>query len=372
MNDEPTQQQNIAQLVGRLSNEMKTAAGFRSRPTPSPLTLLLSRQTRRREFTAGLVGAAAWPLTARAQQPAMPVVGFLFPSTCKEVGRYIAGLTAGLAEIGYVEGRSVALEYRAAEDHYERLPALANELVRRRVAVIFTAGNAPPALAAKVTTQTIPIVFMVGNDPVRTGLVASLARPGGNITGVTVFAGEVTLKRLAQLHELVPAATTVALLYSSANTFTTPELFNATIEAASRLGVRLLILPAANLSEIERAFAILNEQRAGALLVAADTSFTAQRAQIVALAARYRVPASYSRREFIEAGGLMSYGNNFGDAYRLAGVYVGRILNGEKPGDLPVQQPTKFELVFNLKTARTLGLTIPPNLLAIADEVIDE
>jgi putative tryptophan/tyrosine transport system substrate-binding protein len=326
---------------------------------------------KRREFITGIGSAAAWPVVARAQQAAMPVVGFLFPSTSKEVGRYIVGLTAGLAEIGYVEGRNVALEYRAAEDHYERLPALANELVRRRVAVIFTAGNAPPAFAAKAATRAIPIVFMTGADPVRSGLVASLARPGGNITGVTVFATEVTLKRLALLHELVPAATTVALLYSSANGIATPEAFNVITEVASRLGLRLLILPAANLSEIERSFAILNEQRAGALLVGANTSFTAQLAQIVALAGRYRVPASYSRREFIEAGGLMSYGNNFGDAYRLAGVYVGRILNGEKPGDLPVLQSTKFEFVINLKTAKALGLTIPPNLLAIADEVIE-
>jgi putative tryptophan/tyrosine transport system substrate-binding protein len=239
--------------------------------------------------------------------------------------------------------------------------------VRRRVAVIFTHGSVPAALAAIAATQALPIVFMIGADPVRIGLVASLARPGGNITGVTVFAAEVTLKRLALLHELVPAATTIAYLYNPAN-LGNPGVLD---EPANRLGVRLLGLPAANPSEIERAFAILNERRADALFMAADTSFTAQRAQIVALAARYRVPASYSRREFIEAGGLMSYGTNFSDAYRLAGVYVGRILNGEKPGDLPVQRLTKFEMVVNLKTAKALGLTIPPNLLALADEVIE-
>jgi putative tryptophan/tyrosine transport system substrate-binding protein len=326
---------------------------------------------KRRDFIAG-IGAAVWPMAAVAQQPAVPVIGFLFSSTSRAVGPYIAGLTAGLAEIGYVEGRNVTLEYRTAEDHYERLPALANELVRRRVAVIFTAGNVPPALAAKAATQAVPIVFMAGVDPVKSGLVASLARPGGNITGVTVLSGEVSLKRHALLHEMVPAATTIALLYNSANPASAEGFSKELSEAASRLGVRPLILPAANLSEIERAFAILNEQRADALFVEGDTSFTAQRAQIVALAARYRVPASYSRREFIEAGGLMSYGTNFSDAYRLAGVYVGRILNGEKPGDLPVQQPTKFEMVVNLKTAKELGLTIPPNLLAVADKVIEE
>jgi putative ABC transport system substrate-binding protein len=323
---------------------------------------------RRREFIAGLGGAVAgWPIVARAQQPVMPVVGFLFSSTPKEVDRFIAGLTAGLAEIGYVEGRNVALEYRMAEDHYERLPALANDLVRRRVAVIFTAANLPTALAAKAATQALPIIFLMGADPVKSGLVASLARPGGNITGVTALAGELELKRLALLHELVPAATTIAYLTNPAN----PGLSEEMTEAASRLGVRLLILTAANPSEIEPAFATLTEQRAGALLVGADPFFIAQRAQIVALAARYRVPAFYWLREFVEAGGLASYSPSSGDAFRVAGTYVGRILNGEKPGDLPVQQPTRFELAINLKTAKALGVTIPPNLLAVADEVIE-
>jgi putative tryptophan/tyrosine transport system substrate-binding protein len=326
---------------------------------------------RRREFIAGLGSAAIWPLAVQAQQPVMPVVGLLLSSTSKEAGRYIAGLTAGLAEIGYVEGRNVALEYRTAEGHFERLPALANDLVRRRVAVIFTAGNFPPAVAAKAATQAIPIVFMIGEDPVMSGLVASIARPGGNITGVTVFAAAVTLKRLALLHELAPAATTIAYLYNSANFGITEAILKQRTEAASRLGVRLLNLAAANPSEIERAFATLAEQRAGALVVAPDTFYTAQRVQIVELAARYRVPASYSRREFIEAGGLTSYGTNFGDAYRQAGIYVGRILNGEKPGDLPVQLPTRFELAINLTTAKALGIDVPPTLLALADEVIE-
>jgi putative ABC transport system substrate-binding protein len=236
--------------------------------------------------------------------------------------------------------------------------------------VIFTAGNFPPALAAKTATQTIPIIFMVGADPIKSGLVASLARPGGNITGVTVLVMEVLLKRFALLHEMVPAATTMAFLYNHANPIPEAAL-KELAEAARHLGVRLLILKAANPSEIERAFATLAEQRCGALLLGADTFYSAQRAQIVALAARYRIPASYSRREFIEIGGLTSYGTNFGDAYRLAGAYVGRILNGEKPGDLPVQQPTRFELAINLMTAKALGLTIPPNLLALADEVIE-
>jgi putative ABC transport system substrate-binding protein len=326
---------------------------------------------RRREFIAGLGSAAAWPLAARAQQPVMPVVGLLISSTSKDVAPYIARLTAGLAETGYVEGRNVAFEYRMAEDHYERLPALANDLVRRRVAVIFTAGNVPTALAAKAATQVLPIVFSIGADPVESGLVASLARPGGNITGVTALANELQLKRLALLHELVPAATTMAYLFNHANPTYTEAYLKEQVDAASRLGVRLLILKAANPNEIERAFATVAEQRGDALAVAPDTFFIAQRAQIVALAARYRVPASYFVREFVEAGGLTSYSSPPGDAYRQAGAYVGRILNGEKPGDLPVQQTTRFELAINLKTAKALGLTIPPNLLALADEVIE-
>jgi putative tryptophan/tyrosine transport system substrate-binding protein len=326
---------------------------------------------RRREFIAGLGGAAAWPLAVRAQRPMMPVVGFLFSSTSKAVGPFIAGLAAGLAQTGYAEGRNVAFEYRMAEDHFERLPALANDLVRRRVAVIFTAGNLPTALAAKAATQAVPIVFFTGADPVISGLVASLARPGGNITGVTVLASGVTLRRLGLLHELVPAAMTMAYLIHHGNPGYTEAYLKEMADAASRLGVRLLILPAANPSEIERAFASLTELRAGALLVGTDPFLMAQRAQIVALAARYRVPTSHFRREFVEEGGLTSYSANPGDALRLAGAYVGRILKGEKPSDLPVQQPTRYDFVINLKTAKALGLEIPPTLLALADEVIE-
>jgi putative tryptophan/tyrosine transport system substrate-binding protein len=326
---------------------------------------------KRREFIAGL-GAAAWPVAARAQQPVMPVVGILYSSASDTFLRaYIAGLTAGLAETGYVEGRNVAFEYRIAEDHSERLSALANDLARRRVAVIFTAGNVPPALAAKAATQTIPIVFVIGADPVDFGLVASLARPGGNITGVTVIAGELTKKRLALLHELVPAATTTAFLNNYADSAPVGAYLKEVADTASHLGGRLLILKATNPSEIELAFATLAEQRVSALVVGPDNFFLAQSAQIVALAARYRVPASYFKREFVEAGGLTSYSASSGDAYRQAGAYVGRILNGEKPGDLPVQQPTRYEFAINLNTARTLGLNIPPTLLAIADEVIE-
>jgi putative tryptophan/tyrosine transport system substrate-binding protein len=274
---------------------------------------------KRREFIAGL-GAATWSsVVARAQQSAMPVVGFLFSSTSKEAGPYIAGL----AEIGHVEGRNVAFEYRMAEDHFERLPALANDLVRRRVAVIFTAGNLPAALAAKAATQALPNVFMIGADPVKSALLANLARPGGNITGVTLLAGEVTLKRLGLLQELVPAATTMAHLINPANPLSEAYL-KEQVDVASRLGVRLLILKAANPSEIERAFATLAEQRGDALVVAPDSFFLTQRVQIVALAARYRVPASYFRREFVEADGLTSYSASSGDAYRQAGAYVGR------------------------------------------------
>jgi putative tryptophan/tyrosine transport system substrate-binding protein len=273
-----------------------------------------------------------------------------------------------LAQAGYVEGRNVAFEYRTAEDHYERLPALADDLVRRRVTVIVTVSG-PPTLAAKAATQAVPIVFMIGADPVYSGLVASLARPGGNITGITTVAGELTLRRLGLLHELVPAATTVAFLTHPANG--EAGFRKEAADAVSRLGVRPLILTAANPSDIERAFAALAEQRIAALVVAPNVFFTAQRVQIVALAARHRIPTSYARREFIEAGGLTSYGASFGDVYRQAGVYVGRILNGEKPGDLPVQQPTRFESVINLKTAKALGLSIPTNLLAVADEVIE-
>jgi putative tryptophan/tyrosine transport system substrate-binding protein len=328
----------------------------------------------RREFIAlfGSVAAfaTAWPLGAHTEQTA-PVVGFLYSSTIESFHEFMAGFNVGLAEAGYVEGRNVAFEYRMADDQFERLPALAEDLVRDSVVVIVTASNVPPALAAKAATQTIPIVFMMGADPVENGLVADLSRPNGNVTGITILAAEVTLKRLALLRELVPTAATIAYLVNPTNTSFSEAWLKEQAEAARRLGVRLLMLNASSPSDIERAFATLVEQQAGALLVGPDTFFVGRRDQLVALAARYRVPTSYFRREFIEAGGLISYAASVVEASRENGAYVGRILKGEKPRDLPVVQPTKFELVINLKTAKDLGLAIPPGVLAIADEVIE-
>jgi putative ABC transport system substrate-binding protein len=325
---------------------------------------------RRREFIAGLGGAAAWPMVARAQQPPMPVIGVLNSTTFEEFRSYFEAFRRGLSEAGYVEGRNVAIEYRMAEDHYERLRGLADDLVRLRVAVIFTASNAPPALAAKAATQVIPVVFEMGADPVEIGLVASLARPGGNITGVTNLAGEVFQKRIALLHELVPAASTVACLLNLTNAAYSEASLSKLRAAASVLGIDLLFLDASSPSDIERAFATLADRRAGALVVSPEAFFRAQRNQLVGLAARYAVPASYPA-DFVEIGGLMSYAADVFDAFRNAGQYVGRILNGEKPGDLPIQQSTKFRLAINLKTAKALGLTISPSLLVRADEVIE-
>jgi putative tryptophan/tyrosine transport system substrate-binding protein len=279
---------------------------------------------------------------------------------------------SGLADFSYVDGRNVAFDYRMAEDHYERLPGLAEDLVRLRVAVIFTAANAASALAAKAATRVIPVVFEMGADPVETGLVASLNRPGSNITGVTNLAGELFQKRLAVLHELVPTATTVAFLVNLTNPAYSPEVISKwQAEAASELGIRLLVLDASNASDIERSFAKLAERRAGALLVGPEAFFNEQRDQLVALAARYALPTSYPRPEAVEIGGLISYSSDYEEAFRVAGRYVGRILKGEKPADLPIQQPTKFRLAINLKTAKALGLTVSPNLLAIADQVIE-
>jgi putative tryptophan/tyrosine transport system substrate-binding protein len=323
---------------------------------------------RRREFIAGLGGAAVWPLVARAQPP---VVGILNSTTIEAFRDALGEFRRGLAELSYVEGRNVAFEHRAAEDHYDRLPGLADDLVRLRVAVIFTAANAPPALAAKAATQTIPIVFEIGADPVEIGLVASLAKPGGNITGVTSLAGELWKKRLAVLHELVPAATTIAFLVNPDNPAYSPEALLKARADASALGIRLLVLRASNPNDIERIFATLAEQRIGALLVGPEAFFNTQRAQLVALANRYGIPASFVRPEAVEIGGLISYSADYFGAFRDTGRYVGRILNGEKPGELPVQQSTRFELAINLKTAKALGLTVPPSLLAIADRVIE-
>jgi putative ABC transport system substrate-binding protein len=310
-------------------------------------------------------------LVARAQQPTVPVIGVLNSTTFEEFRSYFEAFRRGLAEAGYVEGRNVAFEHRAAEDHYDRLRGLADDLVRLHVAVIFTASNAPPALAAKAATQVIPVVFEMGADPVEIGLIASLARPGGNITGVTNLAGEVFQKRIALLHELVPTASTVACLLNLTNLAYSEAAISKLRAAASVLGIDLLFLDASSPGEIERAFATLAERRAGALVVSPETFFAAQRDQLVALAARYAVPASYPRADAVEFGGLMSYSADVLDAFRNAGQYTGRILNGEKPGDLPVQQSTKFRLAINLTTAKALGLTFPPRLLALADEVIE-
>jgi putative tryptophan/tyrosine transport system substrate-binding protein len=323
---------------------------------------------RRRDFIKVIVGSAAtWPLAARAQQPAMPVVGFL--SAIPSNTSFLVAFRRGLAEAGYVEGENVAVEYRWAEGHYDRLPGLASDLVRRQVAVIVAAGGNPSALAAKTVTATIPIVFYSG-DPVAEGLVASLNRPGGNMTGMSTFAPALTGKRLDLLRELVPRAAVFAMLVNSDYAPAAAE--SAESENAARaLGYKLSVLKASSKDGIEAAFATLAQQRPDALIVGADPFFNSQRAQFVELAMRYSIPTIYVWREFVVVGGLMSYGDNFADGYRQIGVYVGRILNGAKPADLPVIRPTKFELVINLKTAKALGLSVPQTLLATADEIIE-
>jgi putative ABC transport system substrate-binding protein len=292
-------------------------------------------------------------------------------TTLEAFRNYFAAFGRGLADSGYVEGRNVTFEYRAAEDHYDRLPGLADDLVNRHVAVIFTAANAPPALAAKTATRVIPVVFVMGADPVEIGLVSSLARPGGNITGLTTLAAEVFQKRLAVLHELVPAATTIACLVNRTNLAYSEASLTKLRTWATALGIDVLILDASSPSDIDRAFGAMAEQRAGALLVSPESFFNTQRHQLITLSARYAVPASYPRSEAVEIGGLMSYSADVLDACRNAGQYTGRILSGEKPGDLPIQQSTKFRLAINLTTAKTLGLTVPQRLLALADQVIE-
>jgi putative ABC transport system substrate-binding protein len=327
---------------------------------------------RRREFITLLGGAAAaLPLGARAQQPAMPVVGFVNAGSADGSAHNTAAFRKGLSESGYGEGQNATVEYHWLEGRYDRLPTLMAELVRRRVAVIATPGFQQATLAAKAATATIPIVFGVTEDPVGLGLVASLARPGGNATGINFFSQEVVAKRLGLLHDLMPKAVHIAVLVNPANGAITETTLREVQEAAPTLGLQIQILNATTIGEIDAAFATLGRQRPDALFVGLDPFFSSRRMQFVTLTAVHRIPATYSNGDFVAAGGLMSYGTDPADRYRQVGVYTGRILKGAKPADLPVVQSTKFDLVINLKTTKSLGLTVPPSLLAIADEVIE-
>jgi putative tryptophan/tyrosine transport system substrate-binding protein len=326
---------------------------------------------RRRVFIAFLGGAAAGcPLAAPGQQSSMPMVGFMSSRSSEEAAREVAGFRAGLNDAGFVEGRNVAIEFRWGQGHYDRLPAFAAELVARNVAVIVATGGLPASLAAKAATTSIPIVFTLGSDPVEFGLVASLDRPGGNVTGVTLFGYVLDSKRLELMHELVPTACIVAALVNPKNPQSESLVAHAR-EAAHALGQELIVVTASNDGDFETAFATLHRERADALLVSFDAAFLSSRDQIIARAARYGIPTIYGTRDFAEAGGLITYGANVADGYRHAGIYVGRILKGEKAAALPVLQPTTFELVINLKTAKALGLEIPGSLFARADEVIE-
>jgi putative tryptophan/tyrosine transport system substrate-binding protein len=326
----------------------------------------------RREFIALLGGAvAAWPIAARSQQPSMPVIGYLGVSSFeKSAGRSLHAFKRGLAESGYVEDRNVMIEYRWADDEYDRLPALAVELVQRGVAVLVAAGS-PAALPAKAATTVIPIVFMIGSDPVELGLVAGLNRPGGNLTGVAYLNVEVAPKRLELLHELIPTAKSIALLVNPANPVVADAQAKELQAAISTLDLNLMLVKASNPLEMEDAFATLVRERVEALQIGVDPLFGNHVDQLVALAARHKVPTIYPWREFTAAGGLMNYGSSIPDAFRQVGVYTGQILKGAKPAELPVQRPTKLQFVLNLKAAKALGLTIPPTLLARADEVIE-
>jgi putative tryptophan/tyrosine transport system substrate-binding protein len=326
----------------------------------------------RRQFISALGGAAmAWPLTARAQQPVMPVVGFINAGSADASAIRVAAFQKGLNETGYVEGQNVKVEYHWLEGHYDHLPALMADLIRRQVAVVATPASNAAALAAKAATATIPIVFGVDQDPVQLGLIASLARPGGNATGINFFVNEVAAKRLRLLHDLVPKAVRVAVLVNPANVPNAASTLREVQEAATTIGLQIQALNATTIGEIDAAFATLASDHLEALFVGPDSFFTSRRVQFVTLTAANKIPATYPTREIVAAGGLMSYGTDLLDAFHLVGVYTGRILKGEKPADLPVVQSTKFVFAINLQTARALGIEVPSGLIAIADEVIE-
>jgi putative ABC transport system substrate-binding protein len=325
---------------------------------------------KRREFVILIGGVAAWPIAARAQQAAMPAVGFLHPASPDTFADRERGFRQGLWETGFIAGENVAIEYRWADNQMDRLPALAADLVRRRVAVIAALAGTGPALAAKAATATIPIVFLVAEDPVRLGLVPSLARPGGNLTGVNFFNAELSAKRLELLRTMVPGAARVTVLINPAGT--SAETTVRDLEPAARaMGLQIGMVKASTSGQIDAAYATAMRERPDAVFVSLDQFFASRRVQLVHLASRHVIPATYALRDFVEAGGLMSYGTNFFEAYRQVGIYTGRILKGSAPADLPIVQSSKFELIINHQTARLLGLTVPPSLLAIADEVIE-
>jgi ABC-type uncharacterized transport system substrate-binding protein len=326
---------------------------------------------RRRAFIALVGGAAAWPVAARAQPQALPVIGFLHSASAAAFAAPLAAFRQGLSEAGYVEGQNVAIEYRWAEGQNDRLPALAAELVRRRVAVIVTPGSTVATLAAKAATATIPIVFVIGADPVKIGLAASLNRPGGNATGINDYGVGIGAKRLGLLHELLPGAMRFGVLVNPKNPFITESFVTEMQTAAAAIGRQIEVVTASTNGDIDTAFATLAKKRADALLISPEALFVTRRVQLIMLAVRHGLPALYHRRELAEAGGLMSYGSDLPGQFRQAGGYVGRILKGEKPAEMPVQLPTRFELVINLQAARVIGLDIPPMLLARADEVIE-
>jgi putative tryptophan/tyrosine transport system substrate-binding protein len=324
---------------------------------------------KRREFITLLGGATAWPLAARAQQSGMPVIGFLRPSAPESVVHLLPAFRAGLKEAGFVEGQNLAIEYRWPERQDDRLREIAAELVRRQVAVIVTPGSTAAALAAKAETTTIPIVFSIGTDPVKAGLIASLNRPGGNVTGIYQLSSNLVGKRLGLVHEMVPGATTIAVLVNPTNAVNADSAVEEVQAAARSLGLEIKLFATSNNRDIDAAFIEIAHQRIGAVLTIPDVFFTSRRVQLATLASRFAIPAMYSIREFAEVGGLMSYGENLADQWRRVGIYAGRVLKGEK--NLPVEQSARFEFVINMQTARAFNLAIPSGLLAIADEVIE-